>query len=593
MHALPVWLQSLRARVVLLLLLVSLPAVLFGVIYAIHARDREQADALTRLNRLALAATAYQGEVLFGTETLLAGLSVTPEVWALARRPVTADRIPECGAPVPQMWEAFPQFLDLRVINREGAVVCTSQPYPKTVSEADRAWFSRALTDRRFSVGEFEISPVTGLPAVVAATPLVDDESNILGVLAAEIGLDWIDRAAPKMEVPEGGSIFLLDLNGKAITRFPKDIDISGVAFPPEAPLLAALASQEDPAPFVAEGRDGVQRAFGLASLRDIGISVLASVPTSEAFAPAEREFWSVIGRIAVVWVLTLAAAWFVTENLITRPVRSVIRSASAIRRGDLSARPAIPRTDSELRQLSVMFSEMADRIVEREETLRTAIKEREVLLREVHHRVKNNLQIITSLLNMQLSDKRSQAVAGQLLDAKTRIRALSIVHDQLYRKADLSSVDLHRLCEDLCKQFWQIHGIEAARIGHTVAVPSISIDMEKAIPISLFIAEALTNALKHAFPGGRPGSVQITAERTAEGMRLSIRDDGVGFEQMTEASPSYTSLGMRLMQGLADQLDADLDISGRNGTNVQLSFRTETLNAQRAEAPGKSQLAG
>jgi two-component sensor histidine kinase len=585
-HALPAWLNSLRARVVVLLLLASMPAVIFAAVYALQARERAQDEALMALNRLALAATAHQGEALFGTETLLVGLSVTPMIREIAQRAADESAIPVCDEPVPDIWSAFPQFLDLRIIDRAGRTICASRPADVSVTEAGRAWFERVLEGRSFVIGDFEISAVTGLPAVVAAAPLTGDDGEIAGVLAAEIGLDWIDRVAPKVELPQGGYVFLLDMSGEVITRYPKGVETSGLALPPQEPLLTALLSHEAAKPFLATGRDGVPRAYGIANLSDIDVSVLVSFPQSIAFASADKEFWSVVARIAVVWVLTLAAAWFVTDKMITRPVRSVIRSASAIRRGDLATRPAIPKADSELKQLAVMFTEMADRVEEREVSLRQAVKEREALLREVHHRVKNNLQIITSLLNMQMSDKRSAAVAGQLLDAKTRIRALGIVHDQLYRKTDLTSVDLKRMCEDLCKQFWQIYGVDSGRVRCAVNVPSVAVDMDRAIPLSLLIAEALTNALKHAFPNGRRGTVTIAAEPVGDRSCVSIRDDGVGLREADRQTGRHlASLGMRLMQGLAEQLDAELELRGEDGTELRLSLPAAALPLQAERA--------
>jgi two-component sensor histidine kinase len=235
-----------------------------------------------------------------------------------------------------------------------------------------------------------------------------------------------------------------------------------------------------------------------------------------------------------------------------------------------------------EKRQASRLFLELNTRLARLNDELyrrgrlqaelQRALDEREVLLREVHHRVRNNLQVITSFLNLQLRGVDSEVSRQALLEAQTRIRALGVIHGQLYAQDNLGEVDVARLVPELCCQLAVIYGMPRERVRFAVALPPWPLDLNRAVPLALLITEAVTNALKYAFPDGRSGTVTIVLEPGSGARVLRIADDGVGLPAGT-CDGNTRSLGWRLMGALADQLDAGLDVRSNGGVEVRLAL--------------------
>lgn len=210
------------------------------------------------------------------------------------------------------------------------------------------------------------------------------------------------------------------------------------------------------------------------------------------------------------------------------------------------------------------------------QDNLYRAIEEREALLREVHHRVKNNLQLVTSLLNMQIRGEESESLRQKLREAQTRINVLSVVHNKMYAGEDLASVNLANLIPDLCEQIARMQAVNPSRIRIEPESDPVRTDMDHAIPMALLINEAVVNALKHAFPNGRPGLIRISLVENETSVLLRIADDGVGFP--SESDGKSGALGMTLIRGMARQLDGTLDIRTEEGVEILVTMPREGL---------------
>ncbi len=280
-----------------------------------------------------------------------------------------------------------------------------------------------------------------------------------------------------------------------------------------------------------------------------------------------------VLGPIAL-WLLTVGIVWIATDLQIGRPVRRLTLAAEAYSKGDLSARPPLTGP-AELRNLSAMFSEMAVRIDGREHELREAIETREAMMREIHHRVKNNLQIVTSLLNLQAKAVQGESAQRAFNDIQTRVRALALVHRYLYESEDLQSVNLGAFLKELAASLQLSYGISQDQVAIEVEAESVWDVSDRAVPLALFMTEAMSNALKHAFPQGRQGVIRIVLKAMPDSVvRFSVEDNGVGLtEAQTAAQGSQASLGMSLIKAFARQVDGKLTISGPPGTVVMIEF--------------------
>lgn len=207
------------------------------------------------------------------------------------------------------------------------------------------------------------------------------------------------------------------------------------------------------------------------------------------------------------------------------------------------------------------------------EEALRTSLEEKTVLLKEVHHRVKNNLQIISSLLNLQLDRQPLPEVANTLRDTQNRIRSMALLHENLYRSGNLAHIRLDEYVESLSASLRRMAGAEATRIRVEPRIEDLSLPLDQAVPCGLIINELISNALKHAFPSGRPGRVLIEAQaRNQSWIWLRVADDGLGLP--SDLHPDQTdTLGLQLVSMLTEQLQGSLEISRHEGTAFEIIF--------------------
>jgi two-component sensor histidine kinase/ABC-type amino acid transport substrate-binding protein len=209
------------------------------------------------------------------------------------------------------------------------------------------------------------------------------------------------------------------------------------------------------------------------------------------------------------------------------------------------------------------------------EEELVQSLAEKELLLREVHHRVKNNLQVICSLISLQMNaGTRSAADNRLLIDIEARVRAMSLVHETLYRSESFSSVDFATYIDSLCDHLLDAYSSDRDAVRLRTSIEELSLPLEKAIPCGLIVNELVVNSLKHAFPDGRRGSIEVSLSRTADGLAsLIVRDDGTGMP--AAGGPSGSTIGMNLVTTLAMQLGGEFEASGEKGTTARVTFPT------------------
>jgi len=204
---------------------------------------------------------------------------------------------------------------------------------------------------------------------------------------------------------------------------------------------------------------------------------------------------------------------------------------------------------------------------------LKASLKEREVLLREVHHRVKNNLQVISSLLNMQVRQVPDRSTRGALEACQTRVQAIALIHEKLYQSEDFAHVPFSDYAKSLTESILYAGGVAADTLSVELHVEPIYLTVERAIPCGLILNELVTNALKHAFPDGRPGVIRVGFHRISKReIALSVTDDGVGLPQSFSVEKS-NSLGMKLVSTLVEQLKGRLEITGPGGTAFMVTF--------------------
>jgi two-component sensor histidine kinase len=221
----------------------------------------------------------------------------------------------------------------------------------------------------------------------------------------------------------------------------------------------------------------------------------------------------------------------------------------------------------------NVMAKELA------EENLRRSLDEKTVLLKEIHHRVKNNLQIVCSLLSMQIDAvANGSAAMDPLKEAHSRVVAMSLVHEYIYRSDSLADLDFSKYIAALSERLFSVYCIDPSRIRLELDVKAIHLTVNDAIPCGLVLNELLSNSLKHAFRDGRKGVIRVSFARTgSEDVELAVADDGVGLPAGFRVEESL-SLGLQVVRTLTHQLGAELHVDGEAGATFRLRWRNANV---------------
>ena len=209
------------------------------------------------------------------------------------------------------------------------------------------------------------------------------------------------------------------------------------------------------------------------------------------------------------------------------------------------------------------------------EERIKTSLQEKEVLLREIHHRVKNNMQVITSLLRLQSDKIKDQQYADMFQESQERIRSMALIHEKLYQSKDLSRVDFNEYIKSLINSLFRSYGIDTGRIVTKLNVEDVSIRLDHAIPCGLIINELVSNSLKYAFPEDRKGEISVTLRSiTKDEIELRVSDDGIGIPENLNIR-NTDSLGLELVIILAeDQLGGKIELDRTGGTTFRILFK-------------------
>jgi two-component sensor histidine kinase len=208
------------------------------------------------------------------------------------------------------------------------------------------------------------------------------------------------------------------------------------------------------------------------------------------------------------------------------------------------------------------------------ERALVESLKEKEVLLREIHHRVKNNMQVISSLLRLQAGRLEDETAKAIFQSCQDRIRSMSLVHEKLYMSENLSGINFSDYIQSLASRLFQINRVNPDLIRLKLDIEEVFFDLQTAIPCGLILNELMTNSLKYAFPNGRRGTVEISlTSRGDKTYRLMVKDDGIGFPQGADFE-NPQSFGLQIVKLLVDQLGGTVLLKRESGTTFEISFK-------------------
>lgn len=244
------------------------------------------------------------------------------------------------------------------------------------------------------------------------------------------------------------------------------------------------------------------------------------------------------------------------------------------------NAEPLLERDTGEVRGAVATFWDITER-KKAEERLQAALEEKEILLRELHHRVKNNLQVISTLLGLRAAGISDPAALRAFRDSQSRVRAMALIHERLYQSESLAQIDFHAYITDLMEHLFRAFGTEPEAVQLSLDIEHAPVGVDTAIPVGLILNELVSNALKYAFPGGRRGQVRIRLRRPADPiLELVVGDDGVGLPPGVDFK-NTESLGLQLVCILVRQLGGEIEQLPQPGAAFRMTFK-ETSGRRR-----------
>jgi two-component sensor histidine kinase len=207
------------------------------------------------------------------------------------------------------------------------------------------------------------------------------------------------------------------------------------------------------------------------------------------------------------------------------------------------------------------------------QEQIKASLNEKEVLLKEIHHRVKNNMQIITSLLNLQSRYVKDKHDLEIFMDSQNRVKSMALIHEELYQSEDLAGIDFADYVQKLASHLFSLYSVSTAVIKLSINIKDVLLDINTAIPCGLIINELVSNSLKYAFPDGQEGEIRIKLYASKDDtFSLIVHDNGIGLSEDLDFRDTE-SLGLQLVTSLVEQLEGTIELDRSEGTAFKIVF--------------------
>lgn len=553
--------HGIRFRLGSAMALALLPILVLGAFQAQSAFRAQDAERRSDLQLAAERTAANAKSHLDSTGVLLQAL-----------RPEALDVF--CEPRLTDLVERLENLDGLARLTATGVTACASRglsrALPTWLAQAPASpWFLRLRSGEGMVLARAPV--VAGRsPGLIVAIRLERPLGAFDGAMVALIPLTSLQPDVDDPALPEGSQAALTDSDGRLLTATEADAFI--LSGGDTLTGWVGRARSGASAIFEADDARGRHRVYAGAALAGRDVYALLSAPAPGLLSWARLNPVGALLVPLLAWFIAFGAVMLVSERIVIRWLDYLERIAAIYARGRFNVRPLqAMNAPAEIRVLARTLDELAESIVARDTALTASLAEKDALMREIHHRVKNNLQIISSLLSMQqraLTDPASKAAVG---DTRQRIAALALIYRTLYQSDDLRYADARIFLTELVGQLVASEAGRGVVVTSSVEADSLVVDPDKLAPLALWLVEAVTNAQKHAF-AGRGGNLQVRFHVRGDKSVLEVQDDGPGVSETFRAG-----VGRTLMGAFAKQLRGEVEMvpAPDGGTVARLIFAT------------------
>ncbi len=463
-------------------------------------------------------------------------------------------------------------------IPADGLMVCGSIGRPHRFGGPAR---EALLEDPRPAVTVNARGEISGQSVMIFSHPVFDAAGDVTGFVSVSIPHSTLRSGdAPEGSAASPLALITFDEEGDVLTASIA-ADEAATALPAGRPLEEL--ARDRAITFTGPALSGERRTFSVVPLAEGELFALGTWPAATASFLSTGATVSPYLLPFLMWTGSLIAAIVAIERLVARHIRRLRRSITAFAGGDrLVGDLDFATAPTEIREAAEAFEQMTETILHDEAELEDMVHQKEVLLREVHHRVKNNLQLIASIMNMQIRQTRSPEAKFMIQRLQERVMSLATVHRGLYQTSGLTDVRADELLPDIVRQIVSMASGPGRRFEVSTEVEDIRLTPDQAVPLSLLLTEALTNAIKYAAAPdtGRPklevALKRVAGDRTA---RLDVINSAAPGGAQLEEPQDGTGLGVELVSAFTLQLGGHLEREREGGVyRLSLIFNVEPL---------------
>lgn len=579
--------KPLRRRLLLLFAIALFIPAAFGI----YAAYEDYKDQLARIwqaqGRYATLAGNYESNLFWQTDRLVDALVKEQEVIERIKNQGGNEKLSaNCTDLFRLMIKPYPAYLGITLYDLDGQPLCTSYPENSHNAINDK-WFMDMLQYHKPIVSKRMLSPDKQEP-ILTFGGMVMEKNTIIGIVGIDIRLNWLAAIGQEPGLPVDSSVYLMDNSADVLVSFSSpDSDATG-GLPDEQYRKEIVSHQLRK--FEAQGADGNRRLYTVFPIRETGPYILMGRSWNEIVAPAQQSLTNQLIAWLAVSIMGFAAALLGARFLVTQWTEKLAKAARNISQEMSEPFPDLKYAPIEFRELGAALEYAAKKITDRENELQESVAQKQIMMREIHHRVKNNLQIVTSLLNVYARKPNSDAIKQAFSDIQVRINTLALVHRHLYESQDLQAINLAPFMTNLCNLLYDGCGVSSRRIRLLVDIPAARVNGDRAVPLALLTTELLTNAFKHAFPDNRSGTIRVKMRLGENGDAcLIIADDGIGAESVGRNSGRF-KMGEFLIDALTKQLGGWIEKSGPPGCIIHLYFNLYTSITPSADTSEKGE---